>query len=314
MFNRKITFILGAGTSAPYMFPSGPELVEKICLNLNGDHTPEFELLVKMGEDPHLIKRFVGCLHNSSINSIDSLLEHRKEFLEIGKAAIAQALLPIESPQTLFAKRYELNGEREIQLYTARWYEYLVNIFNPSFEEFLNNISFITFNYDRSLEFFLMTALQNRYGKTEKECSEKLNSIPIIHIHGKLGELPWQSSEFVQYGGEGTTPSSISIARKNIRIIHEEIEADNQLKKAHALMNQANRIFFLGFGYHRLNVSRLQPGFASSSYGKVHGTAFRLEEREKHFISTLFRGAARISLADSHTDTLKFLRNSTELQ
>jgi hypothetical protein len=46
------------------------------------------------------------------------------------------------------------------------------------------------FNYDRSLEHFLFTALKYSSGKSDDECAGKLKTIPIIHLHGDLGALP----------------------------------------------------------------------------------------------------------------------------
>ena len=63
----------------------------------------------------------------------------------------------------------------------------------PTLEEFhQNDVGFITYNYDRTLEQFMLTALANTYGKDETTCAEILAHIPIIHLHGRLGYLPWQ--------------------------------------------------------------------------------------------------------------------------
>ena len=69
---------------------------------------------------------------------------------------------------------------------------------NPnSIETIFENVAFITFNYDRSLEFFLLTTLKNRYQKTEQECAAKLKNIPIVHLYGKLALLPWEKINLI---------------------------------------------------------------------------------------------------------------------
>ena len=124
------------------------------------------------------IEKFREALLFSGKNSIDSFLEHRKEFIPIGKTAIAQELIKYEDPTQLFK--------------VGDWYQYFYNLLNASFEHFGNNkISIITFNYDRSLDHYLFTALHNSYGKTEEECVSVMENIPIIHVHGQLGMLPW---------------------------------------------------------------------------------------------------------------------------
>ena len=56
-----------------------------------------------------------------------------------------------------------------------------------SFEDFhTNKVSFVTFNYDRSLEHFLCRSLANSFAKTEAEAGEVISKIPIIHLHGRL--------------------------------------------------------------------------------------------------------------------------------
>lgn len=73
------------------------------------------------------------------------------------------------------------------------WYQYFCDKLNTSFEEFdQNKISIITFNYDRSLEHSLFTALKNSYAKNDRDCASKLKNIPIVHVYGQLGYLPWQ--------------------------------------------------------------------------------------------------------------------------
>jgi len=100
------------------------------------------------------IEDFRNSLERSGRSSVDAFLEHRTEFLEVGKAAIAALLLPCEKEESLF----DLNRD-------SRWYEYLFQKLNAGFEDFANNrIAFITFNYDRSLEFYLFTALKHAYG------------------------------------------------------------------------------------------------------------------------------------------------------
>ena len=85
--------------------------------------------------------------------------------------------------------------EREEKLYHPDgkdWYEYLSVKLNSSFEEFgENKLSVITFNYDRSLEHYLLNSLINLHGKTCDECVKALAQIPIVHVYGQLGERPY---------------------------------------------------------------------------------------------------------------------------
>ena len=66
---------------------------------------------------------------------------------------------------------------------------YLAGKLDSTFEEFGNNkLSIVTFNYDRSLEHYLLNSLMTLHGKTRDECAQALKKIPIVHVYGQLGE------------------------------------------------------------------------------------------------------------------------------
>lgn len=69
----------------------------------------------------------------------------------------------------------------------------LFNSLNRPFQEFGENpVSFIRFNYDISVEYYLFNCLKNSYRQTDDEGAKQLRKIPIVHVHGNLGALPWQ--------------------------------------------------------------------------------------------------------------------------
>ncbi len=247
MIKENIVFVLGAGASAPYKYPTGNKLKTQICAALGNPSNSEHSLLMGLGFMSKDMVHFASALFQSGKGSVDAFLEHRTEFLDVGKAAIALAL-----------SRYEY---QDILFEGAGWYEYLYGLLNTSFEDFdQNNLGFITFNYDRSLEHFLFTALKNSYGKCDSECAEKLSRIPIIHLHGHLGPLPWQDSHNgVPYGNNNQNIPKFVEGRTGIKIIHEKEGAENDLEfsKAQMLIHKAKHVCFLGFGYNETNVLRL---------------------------------------------------------
>ena len=160
---------------------------------------------------------------------------------------------------------------------------------NTSFDDFEKNLSIITFNYDRSLEFYLYTALKHKFpGKKEEEYKNKLDSITIIHIYGKLGYLPWESKE-----DKKTVPYNYSFDNsgqdirklyenkimiqnisKEIKIIHEEEKIENPAQ-IRILLKNAKRIFFLGFGFNPINLERLF-GDLQRSDSEIRGTMYNM--------------------------------------
>ena len=137
-------------------------------------------------------------------------------------------------------------------------------------------IPLVTFNYDRSLEHYLFTALLNAYGRSPEETAAKLSTMQIVHVHGSLGTLPWQPGEdasSVPYGD--SSPSNVLHARNSIKVLHETQDDSPEFSTARGLITQAQKVYFLGFGFHRVNLQRLGAGRIDPS-GYVAGTAVDL--------------------------------------
>ncbi len=143
-----------------------------------------------------------------------------------------------------------------------------------------NNVSFVTFNYDRSLEFILHESLRNSFGlPKDNEIVEQLREIPIFHVYGKIDDLPWQKPGSTPY--LSTLPDKNKIKyyindleklMENIETIHERKEHDrSKILKA---ISEATQIFFLGFGYAQENLEILEFKKALNEKHKVYGTAF----------------------------------------
>ena len=207
MITTPTVFVLGAGASMPYGFPSGRQLVEQICEATR----PKSTVLSDIPDDSHYllsresiqkilidkfdqtkIEEFGKALYLSHQYSIDAFLEHRPEFTDIGKYSISLFILRKEVEADLVSFENRNKG----------CYQYLFNKINTRLSEFdRNQISFVTFNYDRSLEHFLFISFINAHRLSDKECASLTNNIPIVHVHGMLGKLPWQDDKTgIPYG------------------------------------------------------------------------------------------------------------------
>lgn len=253
MITKPTVLVLGAGASIPYGYPSGAGLVKDIVLSIS--NTNWREIYDACGVTDSEMYSLRSELHLSQKPSIDTFLEHRPEFLKAGKVAIALSLLSNENPDT-----FNDFGIRERGIC-----HFLYNSLTTSWEEFSRNkITFITFNYDRSLEYFLFSALKHSYNKSDAEIAEAMQKIPIIHVHGSLGPLPWQAS-----GGSDYYPlfgrkddayligKRIKVATENIVIVSEAQPKSKEFELAFEHLKQAERIYFLGFGFYSVNLERL---------------------------------------------------------
>ena len=219
--------------------------------------------------------------------------------MDIGKAVIAATLIPFEND-------YVFNYSDD------NWLRYAYDKLNIGFDEFSENqLSFITFNYDRVVEWFLVTALSNSYGKPKDACVDVLKSIPIIHLHGRLGYLPWETSriESTRDFNNAVHRDTLRVSVNEIKIIHEDISdgRDKDFQRARELLNDAKKIYFLGFGFHRTNVDRLGISTLADA-GKSLATGYGLTGRERTDI-TLKRTNGRVLFADPNGTCIDLCRN-----
>jgi hypothetical protein len=272
MIEKKTLLVLGAGASKPYGFPTGEELLRQIVDIKQHGPTPLEDSLRECGFEVNEIKGFVNELHSSGRKSVDAFLEHRTEFERIGKAAMIAALIPKEDPATILDHS---NNEH--------WFKYLFQQMGSSLSEVSNSkVSIITFNYDRSLEFFLLQALRSSFKVDMTYCFVLLNKLPIIHLHGQLGLLTHESDPHYRGFETRVRPNIIELCIPQIKIIHEVNVSDNpQFIQAKALLANAERICFLGFGYDKTNVQRLFGDFGTNFLTKeLCGTALGFTPRE----------------------------------
>lgn len=260
MITTPTVLILGAGASYPYGFPTAKGLKELICEAFSQPTAKAAVLLSTESDElnyapPSAEKffQFREAFLKSGQPSVDAFLERRPNFLDVGKLAIAYCLIPFENEAKLYRPDLKRGGD---------WYEYLSIKLNSSFEEFGDNkLSIITFNYDRSVEHYLLNSLLNLHGKKPDQCAQALGQIPIVHVYGQLGKHSYPQKECLEYRPDQVNHAVyVRRAAEGITLYHEE--AEDASAAARELLKRAERVCFLGFSYHQLNVDRLNLGAA----------------------------------------------------
>jgi hypothetical protein len=247
MIKTPTALVLGAGASASYGFPMGSKLRGDI-LNLTGG----LHQLAQGAElhKSHDLAGFVAEFQRSRLYSIDAFLGMRDEFAEIGKLAIAAVLLHYESKSV----------GALLQSVSQDWYDYLWNRLasGHSWDELsFDNLSIITFNYDRSLEAFLLQAMRGTYGVSEETAVERLRQLKIIHVYGDIGPPLPGDPQYVPYG-EPLSGPRVRDAASRLKVIPEARDDDPIFAEAQTLLTGAEAICFLGFGFDELNLRRLK--------------------------------------------------------
>ena len=174
--------------------------------------------------------------------------------------ASAYTLIPYES-EAAFAEAAKKGQD---------WYEYLWHAMSGTFEDFWDNqVAFVTFNYDRSLEQFLHTVVVAHYSdKSEEECSCALGRFNWVHVHGTLGALPWQKGSMAKRSyGSNPSAAELSQAADSIGIVGDVHGSDERFVRARYLLyDWAERTVFLGFAYHQENLDNLAVGNPEAFY------------------------------------------------
>jgi len=196
------------------------------------------------------IKDFARAFRRSNVSSIDAFLFRRPNFNEIGKFAIAAHLCKLEKPDDLDSAQDD-----------SHWYRFLWNQMIAQTEKaadiLKNQIRFVSFNYDRSLERFLFGAAKNTYGITDNEAYNVCKSIEIIHVYGLLGNFHYAGDEHSRPYSNEPSARDLRIAAAGIRLIPEERRENEHFKRARGWFAQAQRICFLGFGFDPINCENL---------------------------------------------------------
>lgn len=285
MFNGQTVVIVGAGASCEFDMPDGNALARSIRDKLSF----RFEGAQVTGGDADLLKALE--LHGAKRGV------KRKNFLEAAQR-IAEAM-PLEPSIDEYIDRHPgdehvaacaklaiarsiLEAERNSKLYRqdgdARPFDRLSTSWHVSFFKLIkqgirrgdihhlfNRLGFIVFNYDRCLEYFLHHAICAAYSVSHEESLEVLEKLPIYHPYGLVGAPGWTEGGLGYGGREGRKPEALLASAEKVRTYTEQKHDPGTLHAMRDLVERANTIIFLGFGFHRQNMELLKPERRSSA-------------------------------------------------
>lgn len=297
-----IVLILGAGASVPYGFPTGPDLFDTVCRELGKESSKSLELMKAVYGNEGEVRKFRDELFYSGEDTIDSFLENRGEqkFNDLAKFAMTIELVQHEHEDTLFLAEKEDPNKNK-----GKWYKFLKQLIAPSKEAFkTSNVTILTYNYDRSLDHFLYKSVMTSFGLKPKECTDLFRKDRIIHLHGQLGNLPWENPGTGRdYHPEISADEIVDAADKITLPFDVGIESGVRFKLGLSKIQKARQVYFLGFGYGHNNMQRIRG--TVQQRGVAKGTAYGLSNAERTRAGSYFQ----IELADREVDTLGFLES-----
>ena len=385
MFNpRKTAFILGAGASWHYGYPTGDKLVKKVINKARFTSKHIYSILENASATANLPKYVIRnspAPNSGGLNGmkndwkralqecedlvarlttvdpivIDYFLGQNPRLSDIGKLMIAWILLECEA----IYLRYQINNNRREFLiesenrhsneneflktaYTDNRYRFLVHKLVTGCADgndlLRNNVSFVTFNYDVSLEYELYRSLKAISQFSEGNVIDKFfEGDRFIHVYGKIrqnvtDDLPHKTLDlfakpiieptpvlnFLELCQEFNSLLDVSYeASKTIRTIapHEKTTS-GEIEKAQNAIMEANCVYILGYGFDENN-SRLLNLHDSLHIGKVEGKTILFTNFNDHNLvnkkaSRVITGSPRAMLTGAPEITRTELGSSSE--
>lgn len=318
MLKEKTCLILGAGASRPYLLPTSGELRNII---LGGEHAEKAfkslewdsevvsdpvsfydDLLKEPRVEKGLLQQFRREFFNAQRFSIDSFLSQRKaDFESVGKLAIAAAILMCENERRL----------------NANWYQWLLERIIEDGADFpAEMLSVITFNYDRSLERFLWRAFRHSFKISDVKADEMLGRIEILHVYGDVGQL--RESDPFEYGSLDSLLKKtweLKSATDRIKVVAPRTVPETSAR-AKQMIQEAERICFLGFGFWKENLDLL--GFKGQLLKPVFASCYQLSRGIKMDVLERFgttdHSLPTINFGTPDQDVLTFLTHWNALR
>jgi hypothetical protein len=195
------------------------------------------------------------------------------------------------------------------------WYQELFSImtkpndYDPSPEVFKRSrATFLTFNYDRSLDYFLVSKIENYYDFSAYGVSGKeiFSYYKPIHIYGVIANLYTENS--FPFGNYQNELRILERHRDDINLIRDTFDTSYKINIQETI-SEASRLYFLGFGYDHRNLKLLGFPEILSEKHEVYGTAFNRTHGQIDIIKKSIVGDKSIkSLEIKSCDCLQLLR------
>ena len=245
MFVRNTAVILGAGASHECGLPLGSELKRQIAADLKlkfGAHSTLgsgdarlLELLQqKFGNNLSAYLKAANTLASSValFPSIDEVLHYFSDdaaVVHLGKLAIVLEILRGERKSP--SQYNESQGRPNVQKLEDTWYnEFLSMVLagrtRQENDAAFSSITFINFDYDRSLEHYLYWALQDQAAIAPAEAARLASSLKVIRPYGCVGPLDWQQRGGVPFGPSDDGGHDLFELANKIRTFTEQCETD----------------------------------------------------------------------------------------
>ena len=235
---------------------------------------PEHEKLYNQLMD-EIVLPFSRSIRRSMMVSTDEFLKNRlgqkqNEQADFGKRLIAYEIL---------------KAEQTSRLWNIDWIQHLLSQIDQqsNWEEILKQTVFLTFNYDRILEYCIFLYLTSDKQYADAAAHAFIKEMQILHVNGFIGsleEIPFGAVENGKYQEIAKRMETVWEKRQN----RDEFEKE----KYQDFLKNAQRVYFMGFSYIPDNLESIgiPRGAEIIRNAKVYATAMGLSSQNCLRIST----------------------------
>ena len=223
---------------------------------------------------PAQLEKFTAFGHliqNTHQSSIDAILADNEEFADVGKSCIAVAIISaylknytaqdfsaLSRTQMIALPQRSFSRAENPRSWYAAFAEEITSGATSAEDIENSNLNIVTFNYDMICE----QALQHYIKSSSKFSNVNLNKVfRVHHVYGNINpEIPDQS-----YSSDmcsRITAASLKSGRA-LRVVRERTSDQTNLQIIEKVINDAKRIFIIGFSFDETNVELLglkKPG------------------------------------------------------
>jgi hypothetical protein len=325
MFVAKTVVILGAGASWHYGYPTGEELVKRVILKakqavnyfttflgnssaplanrpriVSGDSSDiprdgNTGLKKQWRDASNKFSDLIDRLEATDPLVIDYFIDQNRHLEDVAQLCIAWVIMEREFISIRYRgneNRREIDHERGKSSYRVNdnWYRFLVHKLTSGCVDgealLKNNVTFVTLNYDVSLEIGLFSGIGNLARFTQQAEKFITESDRIIHVYGRLRkDPPWQLTDInweafgrvSLAGGAIVQPGPPQLWADVKAVLDHAYEASlglqtiapekapadsgsipDHIQKARKAIAEAQCVYILGYGFDELNSKLLE--------------------------------------------------------
>lgn len=334
MFKSNTVVVIGAGASFEAGLPIGSTLKDEISklteltfergdLVRGSEFVSELRRCERFSRD---MQRMIAACEKVSagigfVSSVDNFLEIHADDEDVqvcAKCAITYLISKGEQKSKLAIDRSKANSRLPSSKLANTWYQGLAHVLfekvpatavSSAFEK----VDFISFNYDRCLEWFLYQCLMGIYAIDSSKALKLLSPVDVRHPYGQIGDKSWQT---VANAFGGDLSGRIALSAQKIRTYTEKCETKD-VEEIRKLIECSEHIIFLGFAFHPQNMSLLQPdeikryakqkNIYFTSYGMSENDAATINASLKQFFTRHSGGYTAANVTSANLECWEFL-------